>query len=902
MARVLSGKMRVQQGQNTATIAGAPRSESAIRQYAIALLIVGLALLIRWPLYPWLGASRPYLTLFGGVTLAVWLARWRAATVAAIAGLLIANYFLSEPKFAFHFNTFFVSEIIGYAFSAGAIIFFGETMRRAREREIEQKNLASVTLASIGDAVIATATDATITFLNPEAERLTGWKSAEASGRAISEVFRIVNEKTGRPAEDPTARVLRTGKVVGLANHTLLISKDGRRTPIDDSAAPIRYADGSLSGVVLVFRDVTTQRKAHEAREQLAAVIEFSGDAIFTKNLEGTIQSWNASAERVFGYRAEEIIGKPVTALFPPERVGEEERIIGLLRQGQPCEHLETVRLTKDGRQIPVLISVSPLKDAEQEVIGASAIVHDVTEMVAAREALVREKELLATTLASIGDGVIVTGPNGRVTFLNAEAERLTGWKTSEATGRTLPEIFHIVNEETRQVVENPVEKVLRLGTVVGLANHTVLIAKDGREIPIDDSGAPIRGSDGTMFGVVLVFRDFTERKQATDVLQQAKRQAEEANRAKDHFLAMLSHELRTPLTPVLMTATALEADSSLRSDVRDQLAMMRRNIELEAKLIDDLLDVSRIAHGKFQLRDGVVDLHAAIEHALGISASELNAKKLKVSKSLHAAEHFCRGDAARLHEVFWNILKNAVKFTPEDGRIDIVTRNDDRRRIRIEFRDTGIGIEPEMQARIFDVFEQGGQPIRARYGGLGLGLAISKRIVDLHNGTICVESTGRDRGSVFTIVLDVLDSSVLQTPAPRRTHGITRRGVAPKILVVEDHKDTSTVLRRILESAGCTVSRCATIAEAKRLAAEHEFDLVICDIGLPDGSGLDLMRHFGEAHALTGIALSGFGTQEDVAASRQAGFAVHLTKPVDLEVLRATVAELLQTKQMAEA
>ncbi|MGH7972970.1 MAG: PAS domain-containing protein, partial [Limisphaerales bacterium] len=276
-----------------------------------------------------------------------------------------------------------------------------------------------------------------------------------------------------------------------------------------------------MAGVVLVFRDVTEQRRAHEASVRLAAVIEHSGEVIVTKNLDGIIQTWNASGERLFGYRAEEIIGKSVTILFPPERLKEEDHILGNLRQGKTVERLETIRVAKDGRRIPVAVSVSPLRNSEGELTGASKVIHDITDLVAAREALIREKELLATTLASIGDAVVVTDAYGHVTFLNEEAERLTQWKAADATGRSLPEVFHIVNEQTRQAVENPVEKVLRLGSVVGLANHTVLIRRDGSELPIDDSGAPIRVADGPLFGVVLVFRDFTERKRLEQTLRE---------------------------------------------------------------------------------------------------------------------------------------------------------------------------------------------------------------------------------------------------------------------------------------------------------------------------------------------------------------------------------------------
>jgi PAS domain S-box-containing protein len=271
-----------------------------------------------------------------------------------------------------------------------------------------------------------------------------------------------------------------------------------------------------------VFRDVTAQRKAQQAAERLAAIVEYSGDAMFTKDLGSIVRTWNASAERLFGYHAQEIVGKPVTVLVPPDRLAEEDHIMGRLRQGRQVERFETIRVRKDGRSIPVAVSASPLRNGDGEIIGASKVIQDITDLVTAREALVREKELLATTLASIGDAVIVTDPEGRITFLNAEAERLTEWSNAEAAGQPLPKIFRIINEQTRAAVENPVEKVLRLSTVVGLANHTVLITKDGTEIPIDDSAAPIRMPGGTLFGVVMVFRDVTEQRKANAALSES--------------------------------------------------------------------------------------------------------------------------------------------------------------------------------------------------------------------------------------------------------------------------------------------------------------------------------------------------------------------------------------------
>ena len=397
---------------------------------------------------------------------------------------------------------------------------FGQALNSARE----QRDWLHTTLTSIGDGVISTDANGLITLMNPVAEKLTGWTLEAARGRPLAEIFRIVNEDTREAVENPVDKVRRLNRVVGLANHTILISKNGQEIAIDDSGAPIFSPDGALTGIVLVFRDVTEQREAQRASARLAAIVEFSGDAILTKNLDGVLQTWNAGAERLFGYKADEAIGQPVTMLIPSDRLDEEVEILQRIRQGKPYERLETIRVAQDGRPIRVSLCVSPIKDADGRVIGASNVLHDVTELAAAREALVREKELLATTLASIGDAVILTDAQGHITFLNAEAEHLTGWKASEAAGHPLPEVFRIINEDTRETVENPAEKALRYGKAVGLANHTLLLAKDGQEIPIDDSAAPIRVPGGQLFGVVLVFRDFTARREAMTQLARSQK------------------------------------------------------------------------------------------------------------------------------------------------------------------------------------------------------------------------------------------------------------------------------------------------------------------------------------------------------------------------------------------
>lgn len=497
-------------------------------RYALAAASILLSWLVREALNPAAGTQHlPFVFFYPAIAISAWYGGLGPGMAGTVLSAAIAHWrYLGAAHFLGGDTVDFVA-LAGYLVSCGFIIGAIEKMHRTQRRlfaEInerktaesalaEETDLLATTLRSIGDAVIATDALGRISFINPEAERLTGWKGKEAMGQPLPTVFRILNEETRNPTENLIEQVLRRGTAVGLANHTVLISKAGTETPIDDSAAPIRRRDGTVGGVILVFRDYTEKQAAQRNSARLAAIVEYSGDAIIAKNLNSVIQTWNKGAERLFGYRPEEIIGKPVTVLFPPDRLDEEDQILERLRQGRPVERLETIRVSKDGRKIPVSVSISPIKDSDGRVIGASKILQDISELKAAREELVREKELLATTLASIGDAVLVTDAEGRVQFLNREAERLTGWINAEAAGRPLPDVFRIINEESRESVEDPASKVLRFGTVVGLANHTVLIGKNGVEVPIDDSAAPIRDAEGPLHGIVLVFRDFSGRK-----------------------------------------------------------------------------------------------------------------------------------------------------------------------------------------------------------------------------------------------------------------------------------------------------------------------------------------------------------------------------------------------------
>lgn len=531
----------------------------------------------------------------------------------------------------------------------------------------------------------------------------------------------------------------------------------------------------------------------------------------------------------------------------------------------------------------------------------------ELAERKRAQQSEAAEKQLLATTLASIGDAVIATNAQGRVTFLNREAERLTGWSNDEAVGKLLPEVFRVVSEVTREPIENPVEKVLKTGTVVGLKNHTLLVSKDGREIPIDDSAAPIQQEGGPINGVVLVFRDFTERKQSADALQKAHDRLLAASRAKDDFLAALSHELRTPLNPVLLLASEAAEDMKVPAEVRTLFATIRNNVELEARLIDDLLDITRIAHGKLLLNLDLVDVHSILGEAMAMVQAELDQKQIKLTVQLRAEQPVMKGDPVRLQQVFWNVLKNAAKFTPEGGRVTVETHTmPENDKVCITIADTGIGLAPEETERIFDAFSQGEHATASgshRFGGLGMGLTISRKLVELHAGTIRAASEGPGRGATFEILLPVRqtrrrgDGSPGGTPQTDHWKSLKelRSKSGLRVLLVEDHEPTREALKFLLTKRNLNVTAAGSVAEANQAADGQKFDLVISDIGLPDGSGYELMTALRSRYGLKGIALTGYGMEQDVARSGESGFVAHLTKPVRMESLERVLGEVVK-------
>jgi signal transduction histidine kinase/CheY-like chemotaxis protein len=389
-----------------------------------------------------------------------------------------------------------------------------------------------------------------------------------------------------------------------------------------------------------------------------------------------------------------------------------------------------------------------------------------------------------------------------------------------------------------------------------------------------------------------------------------ARTEAEEANRIKDRFLAVLSHELRTPLTPILAAVTALLEEPVTSPEVRSALELTQWGIELESRLIEDLLDMTRITRGSLSLHPETTDAHRLLLRTEEICRAEMDAGKLILVRDHAAAEHHVEADPTRLQQVFWNLIKNAVKFSPGGGTLTVRTWNQHRSssmnepavsELVIEITDTGIGIEPEVLPTIFDAFTQAEAGWVRRFGGLGLGLAISRSVIEAHGGRITATSAGKNQGATFHLYLPAVPAPARREPvsAIPASSSTSSPPASPltmlKILLVEDDGPTLKVMTRLLGKPPYQVRTANTFAAALEAASAEDFDLIISDIGLPDGSGLELMRQIRDRYAARGIALSGYGMEEDIRRSREAGFLAHLTKPVDFQKLQGAIAQVLR-------
>lgn len=544
-------------------------------------------------------------------------------------------------------------------------------------------------------------------------------------------------------------------------------------------------------------------------------------------------------------------------------------------------------------------------------LLTAGLIIGGVNARKQVEDDLRRQRQLLQVTLSSIADAVIACDTKGCVTFLNPVAESLTGWTQSEAEGQSLTRVFDVVNERTRQAVENPALRAMREGTIVGLANHTVLRTKSGTEVPIDDSASPIKTVDGILMGAVLVFRDITDRRRSEDMVsranqeqlrlladaEKARARAEAASRAKDEFLAMLSHELRTPLTAVFGWVQLLQSREVDEATRTKAMQVIDRNIRVQTQLIDDLLSISRIISGKLHISRALTDPRQVVTKAIDTARPSAAAKDITLQYESDPHPPAILADEARVQQIVWNLLSNAVKFTPKGGKISVYLRTVPGD-LEIVVMDNGEGIAPEFLPQVFNRFSQADGSTTRVHGGLGLGLALVRQLVELHGGTVKAESAGIGKGSTFTVRLPLpafAGSAPSEEEAANPEIGAILRGV--RVLLAEDDPDTQDMIGQALRDAGASVIPVKSGEEALRQVAKDPPDVLISDIGMPDMDGYRLLSLIQAqvSRIPPAIALTAYATEADKQLALAAGFQSHVVKPVELRSLVSAVAAVMK-------
>lgn len=872
---------------------------SSLKSYILGFVVLVAAVLLRWLLDPLMGNALPLVTLFGAVAAAVWLGGYRLAIPIAILGYLACHYLFIPPRGQIDFEgSANVVGLIAYLFTCALIIFFGEAARIAHARAHQRLEVFRVTLRSIGDAVITTDTEGRITYINGIGEALTGWSHEDALGQQLDRVFHIVNEATRLPVENPSTRALRQGVVVGLANHTILIKKDGAECPIDDSAAPIRNEEGHVSGCVLIFRDVTAQRlverdKANQLHtaQLLASIVASSNDAIIGKSLDGIIQSWNAAAEQLFGYTAEQIVGQHISLIIPPERLNEEDEIIASLRAGKRIEHYETERLRSDGQRIIVSLTISPIKDQSGNVVGASKIVRDVTE----RKRAESDRQMFVTLVETSTDFIGICDLEGSPFFVNRAGLEMVGLKDiEEARQMRVEEFFFpedqakVMNEFFPTVLNNGHGEIeirfrhFKTGEARWMA-YKVLALTDAANQPI---------------AFATVSQDVTERRRLADDLRRLAADLSEADRRKNEFLATLAHELRNPLAPMsnmLEVVKRAEGDNEVLNRAHGTL---ERQLGQMIRLVDDLLDLNRVTHDRLELRRSEVELSSVIQQAVEVARPLVDSAGHHLTIDLPDEPIYLNADRARLAQVFGNLLNNSCKYTRPEGTVSLsAERVGDE--VVVTVKDNGAGIPQDKLDSIFDMFMQVDRTSERSQGGLGIGLTLVKRLTEMHGGSIEARSAGVGQGSEFIVRLPVLNRpAVADAPGPDAASELRPQQT---VLIVDDNRDSADSLAMLMEITGNKTYMAHDGIEAVAAVEKYRPEVVLLDIGLPGLDGHEVCRRVREqpwGKDIIVIALTGWGQEDDRRKSEEAGFNGHLVKPVDYDKLLELLSSLTNGRE----
>lgn len=753
--------------------------------------------------------------------------------------------------------------------------------QRVEELQASEARYRAIVEATV-DAIVTINEQGIILSINPATERLFGYRAQEVIGRNASmltpaielDQYLEMDRRTGGP------------KVITLGRETVALRKDGTTFPIRLSVSEThiegrRIFIGQLHDIT-EHKQVVDSLRTSEARFKSMFDEAPLGIAV-VDSLNARFYSVNPMFAKIAGRTVEEMTQIDWMEITHPDDIQEDLDKMALMNAGKIAGFQMEKRYRRpDGSYVWINMMIAPMDVEDKTHPRHLLMIEDITERKRMEDALHRQKDEFETIFNTVPAQIWYKDTHNRILRVNDKVCSDLGMKREALEGHATEEFFPLFAQKyLRDDQEVAVTGRPKLGIIEQINTAS------GDLLWIHTDKTPVKDASGNVVALLIIVEDITRQRQDEETLKQAKEAAEAANRAKDEFIAVLSHELRTPLTPVLATVSALQAQEEPPVDLRGDLELIRRNVEMEATLIDDLLDVTRISQGKIALHRETVDVRDCLGTALEICQNEIQEKRLEVRSEFRAAQYHVWADPVRLRQVFWNLLKNAVKFTPEGGKITLRTLNAGDR-VQIEVSDTGIGIEPEMLPRIFNLFEQGERNRSRRFGGLGLGLHIARAVVELHQGQLTAFSAGKSKGATFTVELAI--AAAPQEKAVPLPPAVEQPERPLRILLVEDHLDILQCLFKLLKKWGHSVAAAQNVRMAQELADEQPFDLLISDLGLPDGSGLDVMRRVKERYGTPGIALSGYGTEEDIRQSRAAGFAEHLVKPVNIAALRTAL------------
>lgn len=870
-------------------------------RYLLAVVFVATAVVVRMMLSDHLGSRAAAITFFPAIILAALYGGRGPGLLAGVLSVIAIKYFWMEPFSEFTAAALGDWIVLGILMlSAAAISFLAEAMQTARLRasaaeaevrlgvekqrlkqasdQVEQR-LFSV-LAGMSDGFEIVDSEWRVTYLNAAARSMFSAQGLDAEqmiGRHLWQDIYPDLQDTPLYLERHRGMSERlTGEIVNFYPHW-------------QRWYAMRFFPTEDGGQSTLFQDITERAEAEETRSRLAAIVESSEDAIIGKNLDGFITSWNRSAERLFGYTVKEIVGQPVTVLMPPERYDEEAEILRHFGRGERVEHFETVRRRKDGTYFDVSLTASPVKNAEGEVIGASKIVRDITARKQAEDALRTSEEFKRSIIESSPDCIKVLDLHGNLLSLEVGHDLFGISDFKPFIGKSWIDLW--LNPEDRAAAVAAVAAAVagETGKFVGFFR-----TMNGLDKWWDVAVAPIRHATGKPIRLLAVSRDVTVGRLLEEALVARAEQLARADRSKDEFLAMLAHELRNPLAPMRNAAELLKTENATEENRAQALRIMGRQIENMSRLLEDLLDVSRITEGKIELRRKPVQLESILTAAVSLLRTTCAEHRQKLTVSLPKQPVFLNADATRLEQVFGNLLANAYKYSGDGSHISISTElflNAEPPEVVVTVRDDGAGIDPELLPHIFGLFVQASRSLDRSHGGLGIGLTLVQRLVNLHGGSVQVHSEGLGCGAAFVVHLPILtEAPFAEESSPSSLAVPSSLESKRRILIVDDNTDAALSLSTLQQMLGHETRTAFTGPDAIAAATAFLPDFMLLDIGLPGMDGFEVARRIRAIPELAGVrlmAMSGYGREEDREEAKQAGFDLYIVKPIDLTFLR---------------